>query len=369
MQLSRINDKAKIFVNKIQRLPKDKFWERALLGIKKEFSNYPKFITLQTVSACNLQCKHCFINDYKIEIEDGVIKIMKYEEFLKFSDRLKTIIKHADFFTFSSFEALLNKNLFKMMDHLLTMNPSLQFPLLSNAMLLSDETIAQLEKYPVPEINISLDGMTKEVVENFKTGVDFEAITAALKKLKKSAVRDRVAVTFVAHQDNIHQLPDYVDFVHALGVKLIYVSNILTFTEKTAHLALYTKQGNVTAQQLFDEAVTRARKNRQTIQLPQLQPSLKGCQAVEAFFVDSNGNVAPCDFLAVSTPFTLFETTQRNPPQIFGNVLFDDPVEIYRSERYQNFRNAHRLAKELPEACKNCIDAYGLMCSNRTVYN
>jgi radical SAM protein with 4Fe4S-binding SPASM domain len=256
-----------------------------------------------------------------------------------------------------------------MMDHLLTINPFLQFPLLSNAMLLSEETITQLKKYPVPEINISLDGMTKEVVESFKTGVEFNAIIDALKKLKDSTLRDKVAVTFVAHKHNIHQLPDYIDFVHSLGVKLIYVSNILTFTEKTAHLALYTKKGNVTAQQLFDEAVRRARKNKQTIQLPQLQPSLKGCQAVEAFFIDSNGNVAPCDFLAVSTPFTLFGTTQRNPPQIFGNVLFDDPIEIYRSERYQNFRKAHRLANKLPEACKNCIDAYGLMCSNRTVYN
>lgn len=369
MHLREIKDQVRIIVKKASRLPKDKFLERAILGLKKEFSNYPKFITLQTVSACNLQCKHCFINDYKIEIEDGVIKIMQFEEFLKFSDRLHKIIKNADFFTFSSFEALLNKNLFKMMDHLLKINPSLRFPLLSNAMFLTNENIALIEKYPVPEINISLDGITKDVVESFKTGVEFEKIIDALERLSRTSLRDKVAVTFVAHQNNIHQLSDYADFVNRFGVKLIYVSNILTFTEKTASLALYSKEGNNTAQKIFDHSIKKARNNGQTIQLPKLKPELKGCQAIEAFFIDSNGNVAACDFLAVSTPFTLFGQTQKSPPQIFGNVLFDDPVEIYRSERYQNFRKAHRLAKELPPACKNCIDAYGLMCSNRTVYN
>ncbi|HVK97005.1 MAG TPA: hypothetical protein VM368_04265, partial [Flavisolibacter sp.] len=73
MAVAEIKEQIRIFFNKVGRLPKDKFLERAALGVKKQISNYPQFIVLQTVSACNLQCKHCFINDYKIEIEDGVI--------------------------------------------------------------------------------------------------------------------------------------------------------------------------------------------------------------------------------------------------------------------------------------------------------
>jgi MoaA/NifB/PqqE/SkfB family radical SAM enzyme len=369
MNFSFVNDNIRIFFKKLNRLPKDKFAERLLLGIKKELVAYPQFITLQTVSACNLKCSHCFINDYRIEIEDGVIKIMQFDEFLRFAARLETLIKNARYFTFSSFEALLNKNIFRMMDHLLQINPKLRFPLLSNAMLLTNETIKKLERYPVDEINISLDGMTKEVVEGFKNEVVFEKIIAALHALSQSSLRGKVAVTFVAHQNNIDQLPDYVDFVHRLGVRLIYVSNILTFTPKTAHLALYSKEGNTGVDAIFSESVRRARSNGQTIQLPQTKPVLKGCQATETFFIDSNGNVSPCDFLAVSTPFTLFGETTKSPPQIFGNVLYDDPAAIYRSERYTLFRKKHRLGKELPEPCKNCIDGYGLMCSNRTVYN
>jgi hypothetical protein len=66
---------------------------------------------------------------------------------------------------------------------------------------------------------------------------------------------------------------------------------------------------------------------------------------------------------------TIEVTRPDEEPVVFGNVLFDDPMEIYRSQTFVSFRNKHRLAEDLPEVCLNCIDAYGLMCSNRTVYS
>ena len=367
--LKPVLQKAIILSKKIKRLPPDKFFNRLRLGVKKEFINTPQYITLQTVSACNLGCKHCFINNYGTEIPDGNTKIMKWDEFEKIISRISPLIQHASYFTFSSFEALLNKYLFEMMDRILEINPKIQFPFLTNSMILDDVTIKKLEQYPIPEIGISLDGKSKEVVESFKTGVHFDQLINALKKLAASSFRDRIAVTFVAHTNNIHELPDYVDFVNNLGIKLIYVSNLLSFTKYNSTEVLYSAEGNTEAQILFDEAIKRAKKNQQTIQLPELKPILKGCQACETFFIDTNGNVAPCDFLAVTTPFTLFGTTIQNPPQIYGNVLFDNPLEIYRSKAYTDFRNMHRLGKELPDVCKNCIDGYGLMCSNRKVYS
>ena len=355
-----------IAIKKVRRIPRTQLKLRILLGLKKYITDYPYYMGIQTVSACNLKCKHCFINDYRTEIHDGVIKIMKMDEFIQFTERLRPMIKHVSFFHFSTFEAILNKNLFKMMDRVLEINPKIQFPFLSNTMELSAEKIAQLEKYPVSEINISLDGYTKKTVEDFKTEVVFEKIIETIRLLRNSGLKDKLAVTFVAHRDNIHELPDYVDFVHQLGIRQIYVSNILSFTKALAPLVLYTKEGNPYAQEQFDEAVRRAKKHRLTISMPGLEPKQQGCQSTEIFFVDSNGNVAPCDFLAVSTPFTLWGETRRNPPLIFGNILKDDPLSIYRNPAFKKFRQAHQLGKELPEQCTHCIDAYGLMCSNRT---
>ena len=142
------------------------------MGAKKYYANYPATIILQTVSACNLQCKHCFITNYGIEIKDGVTKIILFDDFKKIADRLKPMIKKSSFFVFSTFEAIINKDLFKMMDYLLDINPNLKFPFLSNSMQLTPERIAMLEKYPLNEINISLDGTTRDVVEGFKRGAE-----------------------------------------------------------------------------------------------------------------------------------------------------------------------------------------------------
>lgn len=355
----------KIAVRKVRRIPKSRLRERLRLGLKKYLTDYPYFITVQTVSACNLKCKHCFINDYRTEIHDGVIKIMKLDEFVLYAERLRPMIQHASIFNFSTFEAILNKNLFKMMDVILDINPRMRFSFLSNTMELSAEKIAELEKYPISDVNISLDGYTQKTVEDFKTEVVFEKILSTIRLLQASSLRDRLAVTFVAHRHNVHELPDYVDFVKQLGVRQIYVSNILSFTSSLEPLALYTPQGNAEAQVFFDEAVKRAKKNKISISMPRLKPEQVGCQAVETFFVDSNGNVAPCDFLAVSTPFTLWGETVRNPPVIFGNIFKEDPLQIYRHPDFKKFREAHRLGKDLPKQCTHCIDAYGLMCSNR----
>ena len=360
---------AKIFLKKLKHIPKEKLGHRMLLGIKKYVQDYPYYVSIQTVSACNLKCKHCFINDYQSHIHDGITKIMKFEEFILFAERLRPMLAKASYVTFSTFEAIMNKNLFSMMDVILDINPSIQFPILSNTMLITQEKVDMLCKYPVSEVNMSLDGYTKKTVEDFKTEVNFEKIIDTIKLFKKSSLKDKVAVTFVAHTNNIKELPEYVNFVNALGVKQIYVSNLLTFTKDLEGLELYSKNGNAAAEQIFDLAVENAKQNGQTISIPRLKPKTLGCQAVETFFVDINGNVAPCDFLGVTTPFTLWGETLQNPPILFGNILKEEPIDIYRKPAFRSFRQAHQLGEELPKECTNCIDAYGLMCSNRIVHS
>ncbi|MEK6614947.1 MAG: radical SAM/SPASM domain-containing protein [Bacteroidota bacterium] len=359
----------KIAVKKVSNIPRGQLLERIKLGVKKYISGYPYSIILQTVSACNLSCKHCFINDYHIHIHDGVIKIMKLDEFILFAERLRSMIRKSSYFQFSTFEAILNKDLFKMMDAILEINPRMQFPFLSNAMQLTAEKISQLSTYPVSIVNISVDGYTQKTVEDFKTEVVFEKIIEAIHTLIKSTLKDKVAVTFVAHKNNIAEFPAYIDFVHQLGVKQIYVTNLLTFTKRLEGQEVYAKQGNEYAQSMFDEAVKRAKRNNQAISIPRLSPLQIGCQACESFFIDSNGNVAPCDFLAVSTPFTLWGETVQNPPVLMGNITKEDPLQIYRSSAFIKFREAHRLGKNLPKECTHCIDAYGMLCSNRIHYN
>ena len=336
-------------------------------GYKHYIQSYPTTILLQTVAACNLPCKHCFINNYGEEIKDGKKNIMKLEDFNTIVGRIEKAIRKADYLMFSSFEGLLNKHLFEMMDIITDINPRIQFPFLSNSMLMTEEVILELKKRPISEINISLDGLYKETVEKFKTGVDYNQIINTLLKLKELGLIEKTAVTFVAHKDNIEELPDYVNFIHSLGIKTIYLNNLMSFTGIYKDQYLYSKAGNLSASKIFEEAIKRVKKNRQQIWLPNLEPKEQGCTQPEMLFINYNGEVVPCDYLAVSTPFEYFGSSKVSKPVIFGNVLRDDVLEIYKSAQAHQFRKMHRNS-QLPSECDHCIDGYGLMCSKRSLY-
>ncbi|MEJ7611026.1 MAG: radical SAM protein [Ferruginibacter sp.] len=359
--------KTSYFLYKVRNTKLKDFGARLRTGFRHYIKNYPTTIVVQTVNACNLPCAHCFVNNYGEEVVDGKKNIMQLKDFKVMLGRIGEAVKNAEYFGFSSFEALLNKDLFEMMEEVLKINPRIKFPFLSNSMLITDGVIEQLKKMPVTEINISLDGLYKETVEAFKTGVDYNKILTAIMKLKEHGMIDRVAVTFVAHKNNIEELPDYVNFVNSLGVKRIYLNNILSFTPLYRDAHLYSEKGNPAVQNIFDEAIKRVKNNGQEIWLPKLVPEVRGCTQPEVLFINNNGDVAPCDYLAVSTPFEFMGSRKVSKPVIFGNVLRDDVLEVYRSARADAFRRTHRKG-QLPEECDHCVDGYGLLCSKREVY-
>jgi MoaA/NifB/PqqE/SkfB family radical SAM enzyme len=360
--------KASYIAYKLFNTKPQEFVHRLKTGFRHYILNYPTTVIVQTVAACNLPCTHCFINNYGKEIVDGKKKIMQLDEFNKMLKTMPNIVKNASYFGFSSFEALLNKDIFEMMEAVLAINPKIKFPFLSNSMLLTEENILRLKRMPITEINISLDGLYKETVEAFKTGVDYNQIIKAIMDLQKNGMSSITAVTFVAHKDNINELPDYVNFVNSLGVKTVYVNNLMSFTGLHKHLYLYTKNGNNSAKAIFDTTIANIKQNKQTLWLPKLQPSEAGCTQPEALFINSNGDVAPCDYLAVKTPFEYFGSQKTSAPTIFGNVWQNNALSIFRNKQAKFFRKMHRNGK-LPDACDHCIDGYGLMCSKRTMYN
>jgi MoaA/NifB/PqqE/SkfB family radical SAM enzyme len=356
-----------LIINKISSTPISALPQKVPRGIRHILREYPVHIIVNTVTACNLACEHCFITNYGVEIPDAHNNIMHWDFFLKILDRIAPAVKHAEYFQFSTFEELLHKRFFDMMDAVLKINPHIQFPIHSNTMLIDDAKLTRLAKYPISELTISLDGMNKETVERFKTGASYDQIISTIRKAAALDWKARLGVVFVAHRDNIAELPDYVDFVRDLGVGTIYVNNLLSFTPKFREMYLYTSQGNPDAERIFREAIDRVERNNMTIYVPGLTPVAMGCSIVEAVYIDQRGNVSPCDFLNESTPFEYFGETKQGPPVRFGNVLTDDLLDIYRSKEVRAFRNQHRHG-DIPEPCTHCIDAYGLMCSKRTKY-
>jgi MoaA/NifB/PqqE/SkfB family radical SAM enzyme len=328
---------------------------------------YPSSILLQTVSGCNLRCRHCFLNQFGTDIPDGPRGTIDFDEFVRRIERIRPFVEHAAYFFFSGFEALIHADIFRMMEHVRAINPGIRFPVYTNGNSFRDDTIAMLAKFPVPEVVVSLDGVKKETVEAFKTGSSFERTVQAIRDLTLGLPGSEVKTVFVAHRDNVAEFPDYVDFVHSLGVKTVFVTNLLCFSRELTRLALYRRDGNLEAEAMFDDAIARARKNGQTLHLPRMRPEPLGCWQCLDLFVDIRGNVCPCDYLSVRTSFFLFDKHRSSEPVVFGNILRDDPKKIWFGKEFSSFRARHKEAK-IPDACSCCTDAYGMLCSKRRIY-
>ncbi|HMD69593.1 MAG TPA: radical SAM protein [Chitinivibrionales bacterium] len=335
--------------------------------INHKILGYPSSIILQTVSGCNLRCRHCFLNQFGTDIPDGPRGTIDFEEFARRAERIRPFIERAEYFFFSGFEALLHKDIFRMVEHVLAINPSVRFPVYTNGNSFAGDTLAMLSKFPVPEVVVSLDGVNKETVEAFKTGSSFERTVQTIRDLLGGLPRSAIKTVFVAHRDNLGEFPQYVDFVNSLGVKTVFVTNLLCFSRDLQQLALYREEGNPGAEAVFRDAIARARRNGQTLHLPRMRPERLGCRQCLELFIDIRGNICPCDYLSVTTSFFLFDKQRRGEPVVFGNILKDDARKIWFGRDYSSFRAMHKAAK-VPDTCSCCTDAYGMLCSNRTVY-
>ena len=341
-------------------------WKDAVRrGVRRYIFETPDHIIIQVVEACNLSCEHCHLTRYGKEISEGRKRILTYPEFEKRLKRMEGAVRKASYVQLSSFETLMHKDVFKMMDAVLAVNPRVTFPILTNGMLVDRSKLEQLKRYPLHEFTVSLDGSTAKTVEAFKTGVRFDKVVDVVRMAVEIDLGVPVGTVFVAHRGNIHELPDTVDLVADLGVRQLAVNNLLAFTPAFSDRTLYSDEEQDKYKAIFDQASERANQRGVTLLLPGLTPKLQGCSSAEILFVDTDGNVSPCDFLTVDTPFTFRGKTYQSGSLHFGNIMDQDALKIFRSKKLRAFRQAHRTGKQIPEQCLGCIDAYGLMCSNR----
>ena len=344
------------------------------LGIKQSinlgysrlmYSSYPYVINVEIMNQCNLQCEHCRVTYHGNIMEDVNPEFMDFEYFTKIIDRISHLIKKAYSFQFSTVEPLFHKDIFKMMDYVSKYNKGIEYPLLSNGMLLTEKNIKELLKRNISTISISLDGCKKDTVESFKTNTNFDRVVRNIKLLKKLCQNKiEVNVVFVATKENVNELVQFVDFCKNLNIDRILVNGFLSFLPKNSYLYLYSKQGNREVQKIFQLAYDNAKRKNIDIEFPSLIAKPSGCGLHSHMNINEKGDVSPCILLARKTPFELFSKSATVKPVIWGNIFDDDPLSIWKSKKSVQFRKMLKN-KVVPNECSLCPDAYGVICSNR----
>lgn len=186
--------------------------------IPKEL-DLPITIQLELTYKCNLKCKHCYNNSgNKMKNFE-----LSFEEWKNFS---KSIVKAGGVFQviLSGGEPLLLKNkLTEIMD--IYHNDGSAFILISNGYLFSEIILNKLKKYRFYWIQISIDGHTNKIHDNFR-GVNGSFDKAISACLNISETNIPLVIAHTVTSENIKYIDKMIELSYQLGASALILGEI-----------------------------------------------------------------------------------------------------------------------------------------------
>ncbi|HVA88920.1 MAG TPA: radical SAM protein [Chloroflexota bacterium] len=316
----------------------------------------PSALYIEPTNRCNSLCTEC-PRTFGINTESPRdLTLAEFDAIIAQIPTLERVVLHG------LGEPLMNPHAPRMVARLRARNVAVTFN--SNAILLNRRRGEALIEAGLPELRVSIDGVTRQTYRMMR-GVDklaqVRANLAAFAALKAvhGVTVPRVSLWLVATRQTIEELPLLVEIAPELGATEIYVQRLVYFGVGTAReeLAIF---GQVRARE--QEILARCEKRCRELGLRfaasgAVNPRVSVAQAggerpwqvcrrpYSLTYITANGNVLSCCFV----PFT----GRRYAKTILGNVFEQPLAEIWHGARYQAFR-AHFESAEPPQWCAGC---------------
>lgn len=201
------------------------------------------------------------------------------------------------------------------------------------------------------EIQISIDGATKETFEKIRVGSKFEVVRSNCKLINTYAKEkgiQRIRMWTVVQRENVAELPDLVELAHELGFEnMVFSLNLTDWGQETwseTNRAVTVDHG--LSREMVDQLLSRSRQLGMELTFWNVSDkydtsSLEKLCAwpFERSYVSSDMRTSPCCMIA-------------NPDVIeFGSG--NDFADVWKSDAYQKFRQAH-LDGDIPAVCAGC---------------
>ena len=215
------------------------------------------------------------------------------------------------------------------------------------------ETYKKLIDAGPNEVQISIDGATKETFEKIRVGSKFESVVANCKLINDYCQRKGVSVTkmwTVVQRDNVHELLPLVDLAHEMGFQSMAFSLDLTDWGQEKWRAANRE---VTA----DQMLTRELAEQLTRRSQELGIRLGWWNINTRYTTDRPENLCawPFERAYVSSDLRVVPCCQIANPDVAELGGAEDFTATWRGEAYQEFRRAH-LEGRIPRVCQPCYD-------------
>ncbi len=258
---------------------------------------YPQKLIIEPTTRCNFKCEMCVKQSQGCQIKEGDLGLDVFESLAPLLPQVNTII-----FTGIG-EPLLYKGLescLEMAKHKMPENSIQGFQ--TNGKLLTPNRAISLLKAGLNKICISVDATGPGLFDHVRQGGSFLDIETAFDALADAKARIpqaklKTGIEFVLMKKNMDELPRVIKWAAQYGIDLI---------------------------------------------LPEIRPKTqRHCPFVEdeTMFVTWEGKVSPCYFLWHKYQVMRIGYTKSVTPVFFGNVLEQNPLDIWNSHEFIDFRN------------------------------
>ncbi|MHB9154093.1 MAG: radical SAM protein [Endomicrobiales bacterium] len=185
------------------------FEENAQLGTreiqegKTLLSSKPRKINVALTTACNIDCRMCEVKKFKWEVPERVV-----DEVFSFFPYLERVIWQGG-------EVFLYKRFKEILEHGAGF-PHLTHEITTNAHLLNERWMELIRPLNA-DINVSVDGTTREVYEYIRSGSRFDNIIRNLELLKEAHRKGERVLLVTVMKANHDKLDGFADFAARYG--------------------------------------------------------------------------------------------------------------------------------------------------------
>lgn len=287
-------------------------------GLPAQALRLPPMTVLWVSNVCNAQCGHCpFHLDQSLRQQDNSA-FMSFEVYQKIIDDLSGEPDRVVRLTGTG-EPLLNKDIEKFIVY--GKSKGVQIGLITNGSLLNDKNIETFLGNDIDIIEISVDASDEETYARIREGLSFTKLVDNVQKLLKRreqlATKTSIIVSIINQPDKLKNLDETVRYWEKLVDKVL-VRKWITW--------------NVLDDSNFTEPFLD-----QTNRVPCPWP-------FDRVHIASNGDV-------------LFCADDLKRDHIFGNVLKDSLHDIWRGEKFEQYRQYHLNSEyDKIDICKTCKD-------------
>jgi radical SAM protein with 4Fe4S-binding SPASM domain len=297
---------------------------------KNYHKGFPVSISIEPTTACNLGCPECPSGLKKFTRPIGNLK---EDFFLKFLDQVSAKITYMNFY-FQG-EPFINSNFLEMVKT--ASKKRIYTSTSTNAHFITDEVAKKTILSGLDRLIISIDGTTQEVYENYRVNGKLNKVIEGTEKMvqwKKQLKSNTpyLIFQFLVVKPNEHQIEEIKILAKKIGVDEVKF--------KTAQVYNF-KNGN----NLIPDNSKYARYKLQNDGTYNIKNNLaNNCWKMwHSCVVTWDGLVVPCCF-------------DKDASQRLGDLKHLTFKQIWRGDKYSEFRQSLLKSRSEIEICKNCSE-------------